>query len=175
MKNKSKTVSIGLDRGGFNKVVEVEVSENGTIGFSLDNNLDLSVEKFSFFESFPAGYNLATTRLGEYISQFVLIFNADNDLASEMGGFGAIGNMFPSSWDWYKFWDLTAFLSLMLAFMNLLPIPALDGGHVVFLLYEIVARKPAPEKVMEYAQITGMIILFSLLIFANGNDIMRLF
>ena len=135
----------------------------------------MSVEKFSFFESFPAGYNLATTRLGEYISQFVLIFNADNDLASEMGGFGAIGNMFPSSWDWYKFWDLTAFLSLMLAFMNLLPIPALDGGHVVFLLYEIVARKPAPEKVMEYAQITGMIILFSLLIFANGNDIMRLF
>ena len=85
LKNKSKTVSIGLDRGGFNKVVEVEVSENGTIGFSLDNNLDLSVEKFSFFESFPAGYNLAITRLDEYISQFVLIFNADNDLASEMG------------------------------------------------------------------------------------------
>ena len=175
LKNKSKTVSIGLDRDGFNKTVEVEVSENGTIGFSIDNNLDLSVEKFNFFESFPAGYNLAITRLGEYISQFVLIFNADNDLASEMGGFGAIGNMFPSSWDWHKFWDLTAFLSLMLAFMNLLPIPALDGGHVVFLLYEIVARKPAPEKVMEYAQITGMIILFSLLIFANGNDIMRLF
>ena len=175
LKNKSKTVSISLDRSGFNKEVEVEVSENGTIGFFIENNLDLSVEKFSFFESFPAGYNLAIARLGEYISQFVLIFNTDNDLASEMGGFGAIGNMFPSSWDWHKFWDLTAFLSLMLAFMNLLPIPALDGGHVVFLLYEIVARKPAPEKVMEYAQITGMIILFSLLIFANGNDIMRLF
>ena len=104
-----------------------------------------------------------------------MIFNADNDLASEMGGFGAIGNMFPSSWDWRTFWDLTAFLSLMLAFMNLLPIPALDGGHVVFLLYEIVVRKPAPEMFIVYAQVAGMIILFYLLIFANGNDIMRLF
>ena len=175
LKNKSKAVTIGLDRGGFYNEVQVEVSENGTIGFSLANNLDLSVEKFSFLESFPAGYNLAMSRLGEYISQFALIFNADNDLASEMGGFGAIGNMFPSTWDWYKFWDLTAFLSLMLAFMNLLPIPALDGGHVMFLLYELVARKPAPEKVLEYAQLAGMVILFSLLIFANGNDIMRLF
>ena len=133
------------------------------------------IEKFGFFESFPAGYNLAMSRLGEYISQFALIFNTDNDLAGEMGGFGAIGNMFPSDWDWHRFWDLTAFLSLMLAFMNLLPIPALDGGHVVFLLYEIVVRKPAPEKVMDYAQITGIIILFSLLIFANGNDILRMF
>ena len=175
LKNKSKEVSIGLDRSGVYMEVEVEVSENGKIGFSVANNLNLSVEEFSFFESFPAGYNLAMNRLGEYISQFSLIFNADNDLASEMGGFGAIGNMFPSSWDWHKFWELTAFLSLMLAFMNLLPIPALDGGHVMFLLYEIVMRKPAPEKVIEYAQVAGMVILFALLIFANGNDIVRLF
>ena len=175
LKNKSEIITIGLDRNGDYKTVQVEVSENGTIGFVLDYNLDYSVEEFGFFESFPAGYNLAMSRLGEYISQFALIFNTDNDLAGEMGGFGAIGNMFPSDWDWHKFWDLTAFLSLMLAFMNLLPIPALDGGHVVFLLYEMVVRKPAPEKVMEYAQITGMIILFSLLIFANGNDILRMF
>ena len=175
LKNKSEVISLGLDRNGNYKTVQVEVSENGTIGFVLNHNLQYSVEKFGFFESFPAGYNLAMSRLGEYISQFALIFNTDNDLAGEMGGFGAIGNMFPSDWDWHRFWDLTAFLSLMLAFMNLLPIPALDGGHVVFLLYEIVVRKPAPEKVMEYAQITGMIILFSLLIFANGNDILRMF
>ena len=175
LKNKSEIITIKLERNGNYKTVEVEVSEKGTIGFVLDYNLDYSVEEFGFFESFPAGYNLAMSRLGEYISQFALIFNTDNDLAGEMGGFGAIGNMFPSDWDWHKFWDLTAFLSLMLAFMNLLPIPALDGGHVVFLLYEIVVRKPAPEKVMEYAQITGMIILFSLLIFANGNDILRMF
>ena len=175
LKNKSEVITLGLDRNGNYKTVQVEVSENGTIGFVLNHNLQYSVEKFGFFESFPAGYNLAMSRLGEYISQFALIFNTDNDLAGEMGGFGAIGNMFPSDWDWHRFWDLTAFLSLMLAFMNLLPIPALDGGHVVFLLYEIVVRKPAPEKVIEYAQITGMIILFSLLIFANANDILRMF
>ena len=175
MKNKSEISTVGLDRSGNYKAVQVEVSDNGTIGFRLDYKKISSVEEFGFFESFPAGYDLAMSRLGEYISQFALIFNTDNDLAGEMGGFGAIGNMFPSEWDWHKFWDLTAFLSLMLAFMNLLPIPALDGGHVVFLLYEIVARKPAPEKVMEYAQIAGMIILFSLLIFANGNDILRMF
>ena len=142
LKNKSEIITVGLDRSGNYKTVQVEVSENGTIGFMLDYKKISSVEEFGFFESFPAGYSLAMSRLGEYISQFALIFNTDNDLAGEMGGFGAIGNMFPSEWDWHKFWDLTAFLSLMLAFMNLLPIPALDGGHVVFLLYEIVARKP---------------------------------
>ena len=108
-------------------------------------------------------------------AQFALIFNSDNDLAGELGGFGAIGGLFPSSWDWQSFWSLTAFLSLMLAFMNLLPIPALDGGHVMFLLYEIIIGKPAPEKVMEYAQMAGIILLLSLLVYANGNDILKLF
>jgi regulator of sigma E protease len=96
-------------------------------------------------------------------------------LGGELGGFGAIGSLFPSDWSWERFWYLTAFLSLILAFMNILPIPALDGGHVVFLLYEIVAGKPAPDKVMEYAQGIGMILLLGLLIFANGNDILKLF
>ena len=151
------------------------VSENGTIGFQIANNLNFSKEEFSLLASFPAGYNLAMKKLGEYIGQFALIFNSDNELAGEMGGFGAIGSMFPSTWDWQQFWNLTAFLSLMLAFMNLLPIPALDGGHVVFLIYEMVVGKPAPEKVMEYAQVVGMILLLSLLVFANGNDIVKLF
>ena len=114
-------------------------------------------------------------KLGGYISQFALIFNSDNDLAGELGGFGAIGSMFPSVWDWRSFWSLTAFLSLILAFMNILPIPALDGGHVVFLLYEITVGKPAPDKVMEYAQGVGMVLLLGLLLFANGNDILKLF
>ena len=104
-----------------------------------------------------------------------LIFNSDNDLGGELGGFGAIGGLFPSSWDWRSFWYLTAFLSLILAFMNLLPIPALDGGHVMFLLYEIIVGKPAPEKVMEYAQMVGMVLLLSLLVYANGNDLLKLF
>ena len=173
--NKKNVVNLGVVRGGDLKTIPVLVSEDGTIGFRLSNSLNLSKEEFSLLSSFPAGYNLAMKKLGEYISQFALIFNSDNELAGEMGGFGAIGSMFPSTWDWQQFWNLTAFLSLMLAFMNLLPIPALDGGHVVFLIYEMIVGKPAPEKVMEYAQMIGMILLLSLLVFANGNDILKLF
>jgi regulator of sigma E protease len=174
-KYKNKTVKIDVLRIGGLLSFPVEVSNDGLIGIMTSSNLDFSVETFGFFSSFPAGYNLAMNKLGGYISQFALIFNSDNELAGELGGFGAIGSMFPSTWNWYSFWNLTAFLSLMLAFMNLLPIPALDGGHVLFLLYEMIVGKPAPEKVMEYAQTIGMILLLSLLVFANGNDILKLF
>ena len=173
--HKSKTVAIGVLRDGEELVFPVEVSPEGMIGFVNESRLTLSTKQFNLLSSFPAGYNLAVDKLGGYVSQLALIFNSDNDLARELGGFGAIGNLFPSVWDWRSFWSLTAFLSLMLAFINILPIPALDGGHVVFLLYEIVARKPAPDKVMEYAQGIGMIFLLGLLIFANGNDILKLF
>jgi len=98
-----------------------------------------------------------------------------NELGDQLGGFGAIGGMFGDKWNWHSFWYMTALLSLILAFMNLLPIPALDGGHVMFLIYEIIARKPVPEKVLEYSQMIGMIILLSLLVFANGNDILKAF
>jgi len=172
---KSKTVEVGVLRNDTKLVFPVEVSAKGMIGFAQSSGLDLSVEQFSLISCFPAGYNLAMNKLGGYISQFALIFNSDNDLGGELGGFGAIGSMFPSVWNWHSFWSLTAFLSLMLAFMNLLPIPALDGGHVVFLLYEITVGKPAPDKVMEYAQGVGMILLLGLLVFANGNDILKLF
>ena len=136
--------------------------------------LKYQVINFSFFESLPAGYKKAQNKLGSYVDQFKLILKPSTGAYKGLGGFGAIGNLFPAVWDWEIFWNLTAFLSLMLAFMNLLPIPALDGGHVVFLLYEIVVGKPAPEKVMEYAQVVGMVILLSLLVYANGNDIARL-
>ena len=92
-----------------------------------------------------------------------------------MGGFGTIGSLFPATWNWEIFWNLTAFLSLMLAFMNVLPIPALDGGHIVFLLYEMVIGKAAPEKVMESAQVVGMVLLLGLILYANANDVLRLF
>ncbi len=173
--HKSKTVEISVLRNDTKLVFPVEVSAEGMIGFANSSRLDFSIKQFGLLSSFPAGYNLAMNKLGGYISQFALIFNSDNDLAGELGGFGAIGSMFPSVWDWRSFWSLTAFLSLMLAFMNLLPIPALDGGHVVFLLYEIAVGKPAPDKVMEYAQGVGMILLLGLLVFANGNDILKLF
>ena len=175
-KHKNKTVKIDVLRGGNVFSYPVDVSNNGLIGVAIDmSNLNFSVKNFGFFSSFPAGFNLAMAKLGGYISQFALIFNSDNELAGELGGFGAIGSMFPSTWDWLSFWNLTAFLSLMLAFMNLLPIPALDGGHVLFLIYEMIVGKPAPEKVLEYAQTIGMILLLSLLIFANGNDLLKLF
>jgi regulator of sigma E protease len=111
----------------------------------------------------------------KYLQQFKLIFSPETEAYKEVGGFIAIGNIFPGVWDWRSFWNLTAFLSIMLAILNLLPIPALDGGHVTFLLYEIISGRKPGEKFMEYAQITGMLILLALLVFANGNDIIKLF
>ena len=172
-KNKGDPVELIVNRGNENIPIVVDVTLNADIGFELKNYK--STKHYSFLSSLPAGYNLAIKKLGEYINQFSLIFNSDNNLGGELGGFGAIGSMFAPQWNWHAFWYLTAFLSLMLAFMNLLPIPALDGGHVMFLLYEIIIGKPAPDKVMEYAQMVGMVLLLSLLVFANGNDILRLF
>ena len=174
LENKGKVVSLGVLRGGIERTVDCLVDTNGKIGFSLSNN-DLVFEKesFSFLSSIPAGYNKAIEKLSFYIDQFALIFNSKNDLMGEIGGFGAIGSMFSVEWNWQHFWSWTAFLSLILAFMNLLPIPALDGGHVMFLLYEIVVGKPVPEKVMEYAQIVGMVLLLTLFVWANANDVIR--
>ena len=174
-KNQSETVEVSVLRNNENLVFPVEVSAEGMIGFVNHSPFETSIDSFDLASSFPAGYKLATKELGGYLSGFALIFNSDNDLLGEMGGFGAIGGMFPSSWNWESFWYLTAFLSLMLAFLNILPIPALDGGHVMFLLYEIVVGKAAPEKFMEYAQVVGMILLLGLVVWANGNDILRLF
>ena len=119
----------------------------------------VTTRHFNFFESFPAGVKLGVNTLKGYVKS--------------VGGFGTIGSIFPKVWDWHRFWEMTAFLSIILAFMNILPIPALDGGHVLFLLYEIVARRKPSDKFMEYAQMVGMFLLFALLIWANFNDIMR--
>ncbi|MFK7899574.1 MAG: site-2 protease family protein [Cyclobacteriaceae bacterium] len=107
------------------------------------------------------------------MAQFKYVFTKQG--AKGLGGFAAIGNLFPPSWDWESFWLTTALLSIMLAFMNLLPIPALDGGHIMFLLYEMITGRKPNDKFLEYAQVTGMVLLFALLIFANGNDIYRNF
>jgi regulator of sigma E protease len=182
---KNKDVLLLVSRDGVKTSLEATVNEDGQLGFMPANfsleqleklgYYSLASREFSFLGSLPAGYNKAIKKLGSYIDQFMLILSPSSGAYKGMGGFGAIGSMFPSSWNWEVFWNLTAFLSLMLAFMNILPIPALDGGHVIFLIYEIVVGKPAPEKVMEYAQTIGMILLLSLLVFANGNDILRLF
>ena len=182
---KDSTVLIKVLRNDREIELKTKVGPDGTIGFypallSLNqleeyNIYKMTSQTYSLLASFPAGLNKAITKLGGYINQFKLILNPDSGAYKGVGGFGAIGSLFPAQWDWERFWNLTAFLSLMLAFLNILPIPALDGGHVVFLLYEIVVGKPAPEKFMEYAQVVGMLILLALVVYANGNDIIKLF
>lgn len=128
---------------------------------------------YSFISSFPAGAALGVKTLKGYVSQMKYLFSKEG--AKQLGGFGTIGSIFPATWDWHQFWYMTAFLSIILAFMNILPIPALDGGHVLFLIYEIVARRKPSDKFMEHAQMAGMFLLFGLLIWANFNDILRFF
>lgn len=128
-------------------------------------------DEFGFFESFPAGINYGWDVLKGYVSDMQYVFTADG--AKSLGGFGAIGSLFPPVWDWYMFWKMTAFLSIILAFMNILPIPALDGGHVLFLLYEMITRRKPSEKFMIYAEYIGIGLLLILMIVANLNDILR--
>ena len=139
--------------------------------YSVANDYPLVHNEYGFFESFPAGISLGVNTLKGYVNDMKYVFTKEG--AKSVGGFGTIGSIFPSVWDWHRFWEMTAFLSIILAFMNILPIPALDGGHVLFLLYEIIARRKPSDKFMEYAQMAGMILLFGLLIWANFNDVLR--
>lgn len=177
-KNKSKTVNIKVARNGSSIPLQVEVSEGGTIGvgvLELDKQLTFSIEKYTFAQSVPEGFKEAYYKFDSYLKQMKLMFTPETGAYKSMGGFITIGKAFSTTWDWERFWNFTAFLSIILAIMNILPIPALDGGHVMFLLYEMIVGKPAPEKFMEYAQIAGIVILLSLMLFANGNDILKLF
>lgn len=133
----------------------------------------LETRSFSLAQAIPAGFKLAGDRLGFYIKQFKLIFDFKTGAYKGLGGFGTIGGLFPKAWEWQAFWEITAFLSLILAFMNILPIPGLDGGHVMFLLYEMVTRRKPSDKFLEYAQIAGMVLLIALLLYANTNDVLR--
>ncbi len=174
--NKGQEVEVGFYRNNEFNTVTLRTTAEGKLGIraKLMNDIyPLSKKEFGFFESFPAGIQLGVNTLKGYVTDMKYVFTKEG--ASSLGGFGTIGNMFPAKWDWRRFWEQTAFLSIILAFMNILPIPALDGGHVMFLLYEVIARRKPSDKFMEYAQITGMFILFALLIYANGNDILRLF
>ena len=155
--------------------VSVLVSKDKTIGIGQNVNPKLEVvnKKYGFFNAQINGAVVAYNTLAAYISQFRFVFSKDG--AKQLGGFGTLGNLFPSAWDWERFWGMTAFLSIILAFMNILPIPALDGGHVMFLLYEMITGKKPGDKFLERAQTIGMIILITLLIYANGNDVFRLF
>lgn len=170
-KYRNNQIPIDFYRNGALNSLPVSVSEAGTIGIAIKNYIPSTRDNYTFFKSFPQGVNFGMRTLKGYISQFKYVFTREG--ASSIGGFGAIGNFFPPVWDWYAFWKMTAFLSIILAFMNILPIPALDGGHVMFLLYEVVTRRKPNERFMEFAQVAGMLLLFGLLIYANGNDLIR--
>ena len=169
--NKSKEIQLGFYRNDSLHQLAVNVSELGQLGFS-NKYPPVSVKTFGFLESIPAGIDYGVKKLSSYIRQLKLIFTKEG--AENLGGFVTIGSLFPEKWNWKTFWEMTAFLSLILAFMNILPIPALDGGHVLFLLYEMIARRKPSEKVLINAQIVGMILLLGLLLVANGNDVYRL-
>jgi len=132
--------------------------------------LKLEVKKYSFFAAFPAGVKMTYTELVDYIDQFRTIFTPGTGGIKGIGGFKSMGSIFAPTWDWESFWRLTAMLSVILAFMNILPIPALDGGHVMFTLYEMITRRKPNEKFLEYAQVVGMVLLLGLMLYANGND-----
>jgi len=176
-KHKDEEITLTVLREGDTMTYDVMVPPEGKIGVYPKNPqhyFDFAEKKYGFFEAIPAGIQKAYDGIGSYLKQLKLIFSPEVKAYKSVGGFITIGDIFPASWNWEAFWSLTAFLSIMLAILNILPIPALDGGHVMFLLYEIISGRAPGEKFMEYSQIAGMLILLSILILANGNDIMRL-
>jgi regulator of sigma E protease len=175
---KNGLVDLKVQRGKDTVNLHAQVNGDGKLGIMPidDKQADslgvyhLIQKKYSFFEAFPAGVRKAGEKLSNYIDQFKLILNPKTGAYKGLGGFKAIGSVFPTTWSWEAFWNITAFLSIVLAFMNLLPIPALDGGHVMFTLYEMITRRKPNEKFLEYAQMVGMILLLALMLYANGND-----
>ena len=174
-KSDDHDVTLTIMRKGVQQELTVTTNEDYKIGvYPVTNTaklLPMIKIDYGFFASFPAGITLGVNTLKGYVNQMKYVFSKEG--AKQLGGFGTIGSIFPASWDWHQFWYMTAFLSIILAFMNILPIPALDGGHVLFLLYEIIARRKPSDKFMERAEVVGMAILFLLLIWANLNDVIR--
>ena len=146
--------------------------ENGLIGI-FPIPLETALQEYSFAEAMPAGFDKGYNFLADQIKAFGQIFKGKIKASESLGGFGSIAGMFDTSWNWHRFWTMTAILSLILGFMNLLPIPALDGGHVMFLLYEVVSGRKPSDKFMEYSTIVGFVIVMGLVLYANGMDLFR--
>ena len=182
-KYKGQETVLTVDREGRREKIPVVISDSATIGVNLGGltfdeleergYLKLETKKYSLAQSIPAGIDKGVTTLTGYVKQLKKIFNPETGAYKGVGGFAAIGGMFPDTWNWPAFWNTTALISIILAFMNILPIPALDGGHVMFLLYEMVSGRKPSDKFMEYAQMVGFFLLIALLLFANGNDIYK--
>lgn len=174
--HKDKEIQLGVERGGDPVTIPVRVSANGKIGAgnkSLSSYFNVVNEEFGFLESIPAGSEYGISILVNYAKSLKLLFSSAG--IKQVGGFGTIGGLFAPTWDWQRFWEMTAFISIILGFMNILPIPALDGGHVVFLLWEMLTGKAAPQRVLEIAQVAGFVLIIALVLYANGNDVAKYF
>lgn len=172
--SRNTEINLTYVRKGTVMQSKAQLDETAKLGVKMVNpNVFMPTKhiEYGFFESIPAGITLGWETLTSYVKQFKLVFTKEG--SKSLGGFGSIGKMFPKIWDWEAFWRLTALLSVILAFMNFLPIPALDGGYVLFLIYEMITRKKPNEKFLEYAQTVGMMLLFALLLYANGNDLFK--
>ena len=166
-------LNVVYNRAGELDTIVVPTDAQFMMGVSVSLPYTPATEEYGFFASIPAGIAYGWNTLKGYVSDFKYIFTKEG--ATSIGGFGTIGSLFPAQWNWYSFWSMTAFISIMLAFMNILPIPALDGGHLMFLLFEMITRRKPSDKFMERVQIIGMVLLFALMIYANFNDILRFF
>ena len=170
----NQSITLQINREGEILQLDATTSAESTLGvFPKRPQITVTNKSLSLGESIRDGFAFGYWTLYDYVSQFQYIFTKKG--ASQVGGFGAIGNLFPPTWDWRGFWSSTALISIMLAFMNILPIPALDGGHVLFLCYEIITGRKPHDRFMEYAQMLGFFLLLSLVLFANGNDLYRAF
>ena len=170
------TVTLRVLRAGAEQELQVPVDADGKIGVMLKADMfQPRTREFTLLQAIPAGVSLAGETIADYWEQLKLIFQPKTKMYEELGGFISIGKIFPSEWNWLQFWTMTAFLSIILAVMNILPIPGLDGGHALFTLWEIITGRKASDKFLEVMQYIGLAILFVLLVYANGNDIYRLF
>lgn len=181
--HKDQDVALTIKRNGKEMPLEAHVSPEGKLGVQVGMTMQEYADRgyfklqdidYSFVEAIPAGINKGVSTLSGYVKQLKKIFNPSTGAYKGVGGFAAIGGLFPDQWNWAAFWGTTAFISIMLAFMNILPIPALDGGHVIFLLYEMATGRKPNDKFLEYAQLVGFVLLIALVLFANGNDIYKL-
>ena len=167
----NENINLIIKRSNRLDTLKMNLDEYGKMGVFPKNSIQLKHVDLSFGDSIIEGFDYGYWTLHDYVAQFKYVFTKKG--ASQMGGFGAIGSLFPDTWNWKGFWSSTALISIILAFMNLLPIPALDGGHVIFLLYEMISGRKPNEKFMEYAQMVGFFLILSLVLYANGNDIYR--
>jgi len=172
--HKGEFVTLGVMRNNEYQEVGIQLNDEGKIGVQLKTPLEVfKVEHtdYSFIQAIPAGISYGWETLVTYVSSLKLVFTKQG--AKSLGGFGTLGSLFPETWDWFRFWNITAFLAIILAFMNIIPIPGLDGGHILFTLWEMVTRRKPSEKFLEVAQTVGMVLLLGLLVLANGNDLFR--